>query len=143
VWIVLGSSGLLHDWCFTANQSWGQAPETHDQQLFQLYTCGYSPHVTSSLTTGWVCSLQLLLVLASAVILGFEYRGTRDHILLSQIQDSTAWRARSPYLYPPGTGWPRHRVPFPSPPTTRWAMVEVFDPASIRESWKPSHSNSS
>jgi hypothetical protein len=32
--------------------------------------------------------LQLLLALASAVILGSESRGTRDHILLSQIQDS-------------------------------------------------------
>jgi hypothetical protein len=44
------------------------------------------------------------------------------------------WRLRSPYLYPPGTGWPgytsRHWVPFLSPPTHR-AMVEVFDPASI------------
>jgi hypothetical protein len=32
------------------------------------------------------------------------------------------WRTRSPYLYPPGTGWPsytpRHRVHFSSPPTT-------------------------
>jgi hypothetical protein len=31
--------------------------------------------------------LQLLLVLASAVILGSESRGTYDHILLSQIRD--------------------------------------------------------
>jgi hypothetical protein len=37
---------------------------------------------------GWVCRLQLLLVLASAVILGSESRGTDDHILLSQIRDS-------------------------------------------------------
>jgi hypothetical protein len=33
------------------------------------------------------------------------------------------WRARSPYLYLPGTGWPsyipRHWVPLPSPLTTR------------------------
>jgi hypothetical protein len=33
------------------------------------------------------------------------------------------WRARSPYLYPPGTGWPsytlRYWVPFSSSPTTR------------------------
>jgi hypothetical protein len=33
------------------------------------------------------------------------------------------WRARSPHLYSPGTGWPsytpRHWVPFLSPPTTR------------------------
>jgi hypothetical protein len=46
------------------------------------------------------------------------------------------WRARSPYLYPPGTGCPsyttRHWVPFPSPPTTRRATVEVFDRASTR-----------
>jgi hypothetical protein len=40
-----------------------------------------------SLTRGRVCRLQLLLVLASAVILGFESRGTRDHNLLSQIRD--------------------------------------------------------
>jgi hypothetical protein len=29
-----------------------------------------------------------------------------DHILLSQIRDSPTWRARSLYLYAPGTGWP-------------------------------------
>jgi hypothetical protein len=37
------------------------------------------------------------------------------------------WRARSPYLYPPGAGWPsytpRYWVPFSSPPTTRRATV--------------------
>jgi hypothetical protein len=46
------------------------------------------------------------------------------------------WRARSPYLYPPGTGWPsytpRHWVPFSLPPTTCRATVEVFEPASTR-----------
>jgi hypothetical protein len=40
-----------------------------------------------SLTRGRVCRLQLLLILASAVIFGSESRGTRDHILLSQIRD--------------------------------------------------------
>jgi hypothetical protein len=39
-----------------------------------------------SLMRGRVCRLQLLLVLASAVILGSESRGTRGHILLSQIR---------------------------------------------------------
>jgi hypothetical protein len=47
------------------------------------------------------------------------------------------WRARSPYLYPPGRGWPsytpRHWVPFPSPFKTRKATVDVFGPASTRE----------
>jgi hypothetical protein len=33
-----------------------------------------------------VCRLELLLVLASAVILGSETLGTHDHILLSQIR---------------------------------------------------------
>jgi hypothetical protein len=40
-----------------------------------------------SLTRGRVFRLQLLLDLASAVILGSESRGTRNHILLSQIRD--------------------------------------------------------
>jgi hypothetical protein len=48
-----------------------------------------------------------------------------------------AWRTRSPYLYPPGTGWPsytpRHWIPFPSPFTTRRTTVEVFEPGSTRE----------
>jgi hypothetical protein len=87
--------------------------------FFQLNTCGHSPYVTSSLMRGWVCRLQLLLGLASAVILRFESRGTHDHILLSQIRDSQTWRARSPYLYPqvqggpvipPGTGFPFRRL---------------------------------
>jgi hypothetical protein len=34
-----------------------------------------------------LCRLQLPLALASAVILGPEFRGTRDYILLSQIRD--------------------------------------------------------
>jgi hypothetical protein len=40
-----------------------------------------------SLMRGRVCLLYMLLVLASAVFLGFESLGTRDHILLSQIWD--------------------------------------------------------
>jgi hypothetical protein len=43
--------------------------------ISQLNTCGYSPYVTS-LRRGWVCHLQLLLVLAGAVILMSESRGT-------------------------------------------------------------------
>jgi hypothetical protein len=43
--------------------------ETHGTEFFQLNPCGHSPYVTSSLTRGWVCRLQLLLILASAVIL--------------------------------------------------------------------------
>jgi hypothetical protein len=43
-----------------------EALETHSQNLFsQMNTCGDTPYITSSLTRGWVCHLQLLLVLAS------------------------------------------------------------------------------
>jgi hypothetical protein len=38
-----------------------------------------------SLTRGRLCLLYMLLGLASAVLLGSESLGTRDHILLSQI----------------------------------------------------------
>jgi hypothetical protein len=51
-----------------------------------------------SLTRERVCRLQLLLVLASAVILGSESRGTRDYILLSQIRDSPQLGGPSPRI---------------------------------------------
>jgi hypothetical protein len=65
-----------------------------------LRLCCYSPHVTSSLTGGWVCRLQLLLGLASTVIPRSAYYGPHDHILLSQIRDFPNWRSRSHYLRP-------------------------------------------
>jgi hypothetical protein len=73
-----------------------------------LNTCGYSPYVTSSLERGWICRLQLLLVLASAVILGYEFHGTHDHILPCQsrgspnlqVQAHTCPRNRVSQLYP-------------------------------------------
>jgi hypothetical protein len=113
--------------------------ETTSNFIFQLNTCGYSPYVTSSLMRGWVCHLQLLLVLASAVILRSESRGTHDHILLPHIRDSPNLEGRSLDLYSPGTGWPgyirRHWVPFSAPPTTRKATVEVFDSSDFLYSY--------
>jgi hypothetical protein len=66
---------------------------------------------TLSLTRGRVCHLQLLLALASAVILGSESRGTRDRILLSQIRDFPSGRI----LRLAGSRWrcsnpPPHRI---------------------------------
>jgi hypothetical protein len=49
-------------------------------------SCGFVD-VGRSLTRGRVCRLQLLLALASAVILWSEPLGARDRILLSQIWD--------------------------------------------------------
>jgi hypothetical protein len=65
-------SELLYDWRFTANQfvlERSPLSLTTSNFIFQLKTCSYSPYVISSLKRGWVCRLQLLLVLASAVIL--------------------------------------------------------------------------
>jgi hypothetical protein len=78
-------SELIYDWRFTANKfALATSPLRHMTGIFifQLNTCGYCPYVTSSLTRGWVHRLQLLLVLASAVILRSGSRGTLDHILL-------------------------------------------------------------
>jgi hypothetical protein len=55
--------------------------------IFQLNTCSYSPSVTYTLTRGWICCLQLLLVLASVVILRSMSCGTHDHLLQSHIRD--------------------------------------------------------
>jgi hypothetical protein len=63
-----------------------------------------------SLTRGRVCSLQLLLALASALIFGADSRRTRGHILLCQIRD-----------------FPFRRL------LDSQGNVEVFEPASTRE----------
>jgi hypothetical protein len=93
----------LYDWRFTANQfvlATSPLRLMTRNFIFQLDTCGYSPYVTS-LTKGWVCRLQLLLILDSAIILKSESRGTHDHILLSQIRDSTNMEGQvSVFIYP-------------------------------------------
>jgi hypothetical protein len=99
--------------------------------LLLSYSCGFVDVGTRER----VCRLQLLLVLASAIILGSESLGTHEH-LLSQIRDSPpTWRVRSPYLYPQGIGWPsyipKHWVPFSSS-TSRRATVEVFELACLQ-----------
>jgi hypothetical protein len=78
---------------------------------FQVCSCG-----APSLTRERIYRLQLLLALASAVILGFESGGTHDHILFSQIRDSPnlecqvpifmSLRKRVAQLYPQALGSP-------------------------------------
>jgi hypothetical protein len=54
-----------------------------------------------SLTRELACSLQLLLVLSSAVILVPESRGIHDHILLSQNYNSSNLEGQVPvFIYP-------------------------------------------
>jgi hypothetical protein len=73
----------------SASLSWCQAIITPRDQIFffleiffrQLRVCYF---LAPSLTRGRVCNLLLLQGLASAIPLGSESCGTRDHILLSQ-----------------------------------------------------------
>jgi hypothetical protein len=60
---------------------WGLRPDSFTVRQLRVRWCE-----ALSVTRGRVCSLQLLLPLASAVILGSESRGTHDHILLPQIR---------------------------------------------------------
>jgi hypothetical protein len=75
--------------------------ETGDQQFFHLNIFGHRPCVISSLTRRLVCHLQLLLVLASEVILVSESHGTHDYILLSQIRDSPNLEGQIPVFISP------------------------------------------
>jgi hypothetical protein len=88
--------------------------------FFQLDTCCHSPYITSPLTRGWVCRLQLLLVLASVVILRSESREIHDYILVPPIRDSLqlggsviciyiAWKQGDPVITP-GTVFPFCRI---------------------------------
>jgi hypothetical protein len=55
-------------------------------------------------------------VTCSEITHRLESRRKHNHKLLSNLSFHPTWRARSPYLYPPGTGWlsytPEHWVPF-------------------------------
>jgi hypothetical protein len=103
----VAESESLYDWRFNRQSlRLGDKPlEINNQHIFQLNTCGHCPYVTSFLTRGGVCLSQLLLVLASAVILRSERRGTHDHILLSQIRDSTNQEGQIPIFI-----FPRNRI---------------------------------
>jgi hypothetical protein len=91
------------------SSSWRRAPwDSRPDFCSQLNTFGQSLYIISSLTRGRTCCLKWMLALASAVILGFESRGTRDHILLSQILDFPFYRL----LLLAGLRW-RYRTPPP------------------------------
>jgi hypothetical protein len=89
---------------------WG--PRTDLITVRQLRGCWCG---TPFLTRGRVYHLQLLLALASTGILGSEYCGSHNHIILTQIETPPTWRARSPQeqggpVTSPGTEFPFHRL---------------------------------
>jgi hypothetical protein len=99
----------------------------------QVCWCG-----VCSLTREWVCCLQLLLALPAQSFLGLRPVGLVTIFYCLRFKTPPTWRTRSPYLHPPGIGWPsytpRHWIPFLLPPMTRGATVEVFVPASTQGS---------
>jgi hypothetical protein len=68
---------------------------------------------------------------------GSAPKNSLPHLTVSS-ETPPIWRARSPYLYPPGTGWssytPEHWVPFLTLLMTHRATVEVLQPAYTRVS---------
>jgi hypothetical protein len=85
-----------------------------------------------SLTRGRACRLQILLALASIVIFGSESRGTREHILLSQIQDFLLRRL----LRPAGLGW-RYSNPPPHESLNQSITCPLFIPSGRTEYRSP------
>jgi hypothetical protein len=129
-------------WCFKSKakshydrQSVGQsvlcqAPIWDRDQFFflleiffgQLRVCYFA---AASLTRGPGCNLLLLLIFARAVP-----RDSRPYFTVPILETPPTWRARSLYLYLPGTGWPSytpgHCVPFCRLLRLAGATVEVF-----------------
>jgi hypothetical protein len=99
----------------------------------QLRVCWFG---APSLTNGRVCRLQLLLVLASAVILGSESHWTCDRILVSQIRDFSFRRL----LWLAGLRW-RYSTPPPHGRTPTNSRMNSF--ISRGEPTKTTTSNNS
>jgi hypothetical protein len=114
--------------------SWCQAPICGPRPDFHY--CQTVVVCLCPLTRGKVCRLLLLLTLASESFSSTSPAELTTVLYCLRFETPPTWKARSPYLYPPGEGWssytPRHCVPFSSPPTTHRAAVEVYEPASTR-----------
>jgi hypothetical protein len=85
----------------TANSSWCHAPiwcPWSDFNFLCLIITSFLPHARCPL---W---REDGSVICSAITHWLESRRTHNHILLSHLRPPT-FRARSPYLYPPATGW--------------------------------------
>jgi hypothetical protein len=125
-------SKSLYDWRFTANKfvlATSLLRFTTSNFIFQVNICGYSPYVTFSLTITWVSRLQSLLVLASEVILRYEFH---PHFTLSDSRLPQPGGPGPRIYIPQEQGGPvippMHWVPFSLPPTTRRATLEAFQP---------------
>jgi hypothetical protein len=99
-------SELLYKWQSAASQFIFEPSPLRLTYInfFYLTTCCHSPYVTSSLTRGRVCRLQLLLVSPAQSFSGPSLAGLMAIFCCFRFEISPTWRARPPYLYHPGTG---------------------------------------
>jgi hypothetical protein len=92
---------------------WGQLPDFKFSLVWQVLVSSY---MAPPLTRGRACNLHCNHALVRVAQHPWPYFTVSS-------ETPPIWRASSPYLYPPGTGWPSyipgHYVPFTSPLTTR------------------------
>jgi hypothetical protein len=106
--------------------------ENHDQYIFLDWTLGvavvWQEDGSVVYSCCWLSPTQSFSGPSLAGLMAIFY--------CLRFEIPPTWRARSKYLYSPGTGWPshtpRHWNPFSSPPTTHRTTMEVFEPASTR-----------
>jgi hypothetical protein len=108
--IAIDGQSVSKSWCRAL--SWGSWSDIYYCLIDTVCSSG-----APSLTRGRICLLNMLLALASAVFLGSESLGTRDHISVSQIWDfpfcCLLWLA--------GSQW-RYLTPLPH----RWVELSVI-----------------
>jgi hypothetical protein len=114
--------------CLFSSLIWGPRQDLYYCQTLPGFFCG-----VPALTRGRVCQLlQLLLSLASAIILGCESCGILDNILPTQIREFPNLDGHVPVIILPRNKRPSytslHFVPFSLPTKTRRAKMEVFEP---------------
>jgi hypothetical protein len=112
-------SKLLYDWRFTASHfvlATRPLRPTTRIFIFQQNTCCYSPYVTSSLTRGWVCRLQMLRVSPAHSFLGPSPARLMTTFYCLRFETPPTWRAtlfpqeQDGPVIPPGTGFPFRRL---------------------------------
>jgi hypothetical protein len=124
-------SELHYDWRFTANQF------VLATSPLRLKTNNCIFKLNSSLERGWVVVYNCCWSSPAQSFSGPSTTELMTTFYCLRFETPRTWRARSTYLYSPGTAWagyaPRQWVRFSSPPTTRRATVKVFEPASTRK----------
>jgi hypothetical protein len=82
--------------------------------FFQLNTCGRSPDVTSSRMCRRTVVYDCCWLSPGQSFSGPSPAGLTTTFCCLTFETLPVWRATSPYLYPPGTGWSSYLVYHPA-----------------------------